>query len=215
MVHVKICGITRYQDLTVAIDAGADLIGFIIGVTSSQRNLDLAKAKELISKVHNDVSSVAVTVFKTKEELTKICEELETDYLQIHGNFQSILKSVPETLSRERIIGAINGRNSDASELSVKVSDIFHTILLDSTTHDGLGGTGITHDWNLSRRIRDTIYPNRLILAGGLTPENVEDAIEKVRPYGVDVSTGIEEKPGIKDHKKLFDFITRVKEMKI
>ncbi|MGB6681066.1 MAG: phosphoribosylanthranilate isomerase [Candidatus Bathyarchaeia archaeon] len=215
MVHVKICGITRYQDLTVAIDAGADLIGFIIGVTSSQRNLDLAKAKELISKVHNDVSSVAVTVFKTKEELTKIHEELETDYLQIHGNFQSILKSVPETLSRERIIGAINGRNSDASELSVKVSDIFHTILLDSTTHDGLGGTGITHDWNLSRRIRDTIYPNRLILAGGLTPENVEDAIEKVRPYGVDVSTGIEEKPGIKDHKKLFDFITRVKEMKI
>jgi len=215
MVHVKICGITRYQDLTVAIDAGADLIGFIIGVTSSQRNLDLAKAKELISKVHNDVSSVAVTVFKTKEELTKIYDELETDYLQIHGNFQSILKSFPETLSKERIIGAINGRNPDASELSVKVSDIFHTILLDSTTHDGLGGTGITHDWNLSRRIRDTIYPNRLILAGGLTPENVEDAIEKVRPYGVDVSTGIEQKPGIKDHKKLFDFITRVKEMRI
>lgn len=215
MVHVKICGITRYEDLRVAIDAGADLIGFIIGVTSSQRNLGLAKAKELISKVHKDVSSVAVTVFKTKEELTKICNELETDYLQIHGNFQSILKSVPETLSKERIIGAVDGRNPDASELSVRVSDIFHTILLDSTTHDGLGGTGITHDWNLSRRIRDTIYPNRLILAGGLTSENVEDAIEKVRPYGVDVSTGIEEKPGIKDHKKIFDFITRVKEMKI
>jgi len=215
MVQVKICGITRYEDLKVSIDAGADLIGFIIGVTSSQRNLGLAKAKELISKVHKDVSSVAVTVFKTKEELTKICDELETDYLQIHGNFQSILKSFPETLSKERIIGAVSGRNPDASELAVKVSHIFHTILLDSTTNDGLGGTGITHDWNLSRRIRDTIYPNRLILAGGLTPENIENAIEKVRPYGVDVSTGIEQKPGIKDHKKIFDFITRVKEMKI
>jgi phosphoribosylanthranilate isomerase len=215
MVQVKICGITRYEDLTVAIDAGADLIGFIIGVTSSQRNLDLAKAKALISKVHNDARSVAVTVFKTKEELTKLYDALETDYLQIHGNFQSIMKSFPETLSKERIIGALNGTNPDAIELAVSVSDIFHTILLDSTTHDGLGGTGITHDWNLSRRIRDDIYPNRLILAGGLTPENVEDAIEKVRPYGVDVSTGIEQKPGIKDHKKIFDFIARVKEMKI
>jgi phosphoribosylanthranilate isomerase len=215
MVHVKICGITRHEDLKAAIDAGADLIGFIIGVTSSQRNLDLAKAKELISKVHNEVSSVAVTVFKTKEELIKIYDELETDYLQIHGNFQNILKSLPETLSKERIIGAVNGRNPDAADLAVRVSDIFHTILLDSTTNNGLGGTGITHDWNLSRRIRDTIYPNRLILAGGLTSENVGDAIEKVRPYGVDVSTGLEQKPGIKDHKKIFDFITRVKEMKI
>jgi phosphoribosylanthranilate isomerase len=215
MVQVKICGITRYEDLKIAIDAGADLIGFIIGVTSSQRNLGLAKAKELISKVHNDVRSVAVTVFNTKEELIKIYDELETDYLQIHGDFHSILKSFPETLSKERIIGAVSGRDPDASELAVRVSDIFHTILLDSTTHEGLGGTGITHDWNLSRRIRDTIYPNRLILAGGLTPENVGDAVKKVRPYGVDVSTGIEEKPGIKDHKKIFDFITRVKEMKI
>jgi phosphoribosylanthranilate isomerase len=215
MVHVKICGITRHEDLKVAIDAGADLIGFIIGVTSSKRNLDLAKAKELISKVHNEVSSVAVTVFKTKEELIKIYDELETDYLQIHGNFQSILKSLPETLSKERIIGAVNGRNPDAADLAVRVSDIFHTILLDSTTNNGLGGTGIPHDWNLSRRIRDTIYPNRLILAGGLTSENVEDAIDKVRPYGVDVSTGIEQKPGIKDHKKIFDFIARVKGMKI
>src|SRR4030042_7094358 len=195
MVQVKICGITRYEDLKVAIDAGADLIGFIIGVTTSQRNLGLAKAKELISKVHNDVRSVAVTVFKTKEDLIKIYDELETDYLQIHGNFQSILESFPETLSKERIIGVVSGRNPDASELAVRVSDIFHTILLDSTTHEGLGGTGITHDWNLSRRIRDTIYPNRLILAGGLTPENVEDAVKKVRPYGMDVSTGIEEKP--------------------
>jgi len=215
MVQVKICGITRHEDLKIAIDAGADLIGFIIGVTFSQRNLGLDKAKELISKVHNDVRSVAVTVFKTKEELIKIYDELETDYLQIHGNFQSILKSFPETLSKERIIGAVSGRNPDASELAVRISDIFHTILLDSATNEGSGGTGITHDWNLSRRIRDTIYPNRLILAGGLTPENVEDAVKKVRPYGVDVSTGIEEKPGIKDHKKIFDFITRVKEMKI
>lgn len=215
MVHVKICGITRHEDLKVAIDAGADLIGFIIGVTSSQRNLDLAKAKELISKIHNEVSSVAVTVFKTKEELTKIYDELETDYLQIHGNFQSIMKSLPETLSKERIIAAVNGRNPDATELAVRISDIFHTILLDSTTHDGLGGTGLTHDWNQSRKIREKIYPNQLILAGGLTPENVEDAIEKVRPYGVDVSTGIEQEPGIKDHQKIFDFITRVKEMKI
>ena len=215
MVDVKICGITRHEDLKVAIDAGADLIGFVIGVTTSQRNLELDKAKELIAKIPNDASSVAVTVFKTKEELIKIYDQAKADYLQIHGNFQNILKSLPETLSKGRVIGAVNGRNPDAAESAVKVSNIFHTILLDSATSDGLGGTGITHDWNLSRRIRDAIYPNHLILAGGLTPDNVEDAIEKVRPYGVDVSTGVEMKPGIKDHKKIFDFITRVKEMKI
>ncbi|WP_455279247.1 phosphoribosylanthranilate isomerase [[Eubacterium] cellulosolvens] len=215
MVYVKICGITRYEDLTVAIDAGADLIGFIVGVTSSKRNLDLAKAKELISKVHNDVSSVAVTVFRKKEELTRICDELQADYLQIHGDYHRILKSFPETLPKKRMIGAINGRNPDASEFALRISDMFHAILLDTSTNDGLGGTGIIHDWNLSREIRDAIYPNRLILAGGLTPENVEDAIEKVRPYCVDVSTGIEKKPGIKDHKKIFDFVSRAKEIEI
>jgi phosphoribosylanthranilate isomerase len=215
MVYVKICGITRYEDLTVAIDAGADLIGFIVGVTSSKRNIDLAKAKELISKVHNDVSSVAVTVFRKKEELTRICDELQADYLQIHGDYHSILKSFPVTLSKNRMIGAINGRNPDASEFAVRISDMFHAILLDTSTNDGSGGTGIIHDWDLSREIRDAIYPNRLILAGGLTPENVEDAIEKVRPYGVDVSTGIEKKPGIKDHKKIFDFVSRAKEIEI
>jgi phosphoribosylanthranilate isomerase len=215
MVYVKICGITRYEDLTVAIDAGADLIGFIVGVISSRRNLDLAKAKELISKVNKDVGSVAVTVYRKKEELTKICEELQADYLQIHGDYQSILESFPETLLKKRMIGAINVRNPDASKFAVKISNIFHAILLDTSTNHGLGGTGIIHDWNLSREIRDAIYPNRVILAGGLTPENVEDAIQKVRPYGVDVSTGLEKKPGIKDHKKIFDFVSRAKEIKI
>jgi len=83
---------------------------------------------------------------------------------------------------------------------------------LDTAGDGGLGGTGIAHDWYLSRRVRDIIYPKHLILAGGLTPENVGEAIRKVKPHGVDVSSGVEERPGIKDHEKMFDFVAKARD---
>ena len=211
MVKVKICGITREEDLRAAVDAGADLLGFVVGVPASPRNLLFPRARYLTSKVPESVNSVAVTVFKTLSELVQIHRELKTDYIQLHGNFYHIRKPITELPSRNCIIGAVNARAANALDLATEFSGIFQYVLLDTTGNGGVGGTGITHDWSLSKRIRDAIHPTPLILAGGLTPTNVSRAIGMVKPDGVDVSSGVEKKPGIKDHEKMFNFIAEVK----
>ena len=212
MVKVKICGITKERDLKAAVAAGADLLGFVVGVPRSPRNLPLSKARYLISKIPKGAGSVAVTVFKTMEELIHIYTELETDYLQLHGSFHHLLESMAEIPPKSCIIGAVNGKAHDALNLAIKFSGVFQSVLLDTAGDGGLGGTGIAHDWYLSRRVRDIIYPKHLILAGGLTPENVGEAIRKVKPHGVDVSSGVEERPGIKDHEKMFDFVAKARD---
>jgi len=211
MVKVKICGITREEDLKAAVEAGADSIGFVVGVPSSPRNLPLSKARYLIAKVPKGVDSVTVTVFKTMEEQMKLYNDLETDFLQLHGELHHFLAHACYPSSKKCIIGAVNAGGANVFDLAMEYSGIFKSILLDTAEDDGTGGTGALHDWHLSRRIRDAIYPAPLILAGGLTPENVGEAIREVKPYGVDVSSGVEERPGIKDREKIFGFVAIAK----
>jgi phosphoribosylanthranilate isomerase len=209
---VKICGITREEDLNAAIEGGADLLGFVVGVPFSKRNLTLHEARDLISKVTNDISCVAVTALSTFKELTRIQEWLKPDYIQLHGNFKHLFGST--IIPSNCLIGAVDGKSPEALETSLAIAKNFRFVLLDTADDSGLGGTGIAHDWLLSRRIRDAVFPSPLILAGGLTPENVGRAAEMVKPYGVDVSSGVEKKPGIKDQEKIFDFIRKAKEAK-
>ena len=137
----------------------------------------------------------------------------KTDYLQLHGNLRHIFESLSE-IPRSKIIGAVDGRAPNALDLAVESSSFFQSILLDTAGNGGVGGTGIVHDWHLSKKIRDVINPTPLILAGGLTIGNVTEAIEVVKPYGIDVSTGVERKPGIKDHEKMREFVAKAKEAK-
>ena len=210
---VKICGITKEADIEAAVDAGVDMLGFVVGVPSSPRNIPISKVKNLINKVPRSVDSVAVTVFKTMDELQQIFVELKTDYLQLHGNYYHTLESMSE-IPRNRIIAAVDGRMSNALDLAAELSCIFQSVLVDTAGAGGLGGTGIAHDWKYSRKIRDIIYPKPLILAGGLTPRNVGDAIRAVEPFGVDVSSGVERRPGVKDREKIYEFIAKAKEAK-
>ena len=209
MVIVKICGITREEDINSAADAGADLLGLVVGVPSSPRNLDFSQVRNLAG-IRKEVNKVAVTVFKNLESLRLIDNQLNVNGLQVHGCLQS-LKSIAELPHKKTTIGAINMLAPNASDLAVEYSNVFDFLLVDTSKNNGSGGTGITHDWNLSKRIRDLVYPKPLILAGGLTPENVGEAIRVVQPYGVDVSTGVEESPGIKDREKIFKFVERAK----
>jgi phosphoribosylanthranilate isomerase len=214
MVMVKICGITREEDLEAAVDAGADSLGFVVGVHSSPRNLALPMARRLIAKVPRNMNSVAVTVFDNIDRIKQIYSELKPDYLQLHGDLSQILE-MPSEIERDRVIVAVDGGSANAFDEVSKLSGIFQFILLDTAGDGGIGGTGMVHDWHSSRRIRDKIHPAHLILAGGLTPRNVGEAIRTVRPYGVDVSTGVEKKPGIKDHEKIREFVAKVKEEKL
>jgi len=204
MVRVKICGITRESDLEAAVKYGADALGFIVGFTKSPRNLSTDLAKQLMSRVPLFVAKVLVTRFGGVETLKKLYSELRPNAIQLYECRD--LSSVKKELSNVSLILPINPERTK----SIDNFNGVDALLLDSGNDEQPGGTGKTHDWNLSRSVRDNVSVP-VILSGGLTPDNVVDAITKVRPYAVDVSSGVELSPGIKDHEKISLFIRRAK----
>jgi phosphoribosylanthranilate isomerase len=211
-VRVKICGITCKEDLDVAAAAGADAVGFVVDVASSPRNLSLNDAERLIRQVPPFVKSVLVMVPKSLGELGKTCERLNPDTVQIHG--ENLVGAIREQLPNKPLIGAVKANPRDAADNAVKAAKTCDAVLLDSFGNGLYGGTGIVHDWELSKRVRQLIHPKPLILAGGLNPENVAEAVRTVEPYAVDVSSGVEQQPGIKDHKKIVEFIKNAKDVR-
>ena len=209
-VRVKICGITRLEDLHAAVEAGADALGFIIDVPQSPRNLPIDEARKIMKETPIFVERIAVTVFRSIEHTLRICRELRPDAIQIHGEkldgrwIRKLLDEIP-------IIRAVNVASEETLKTVSLEAKFFDAILADSHVSGKYGGTGITHDWNLSRKLRELIRPKPLILAGGLRPENVREAILSVRPFAVDVSTGVEKQPGVKDRDKIISFIREVR----
>jgi len=213
-IKVKICGITSNEDLVTAVEAGADAVGFVVNVPSSPRNLTLGEAERLMKNTPVFVKNVVVTVPKRLSELIEIYERLKPDILQVHGHNLSG-SVIREKLANTRLIRAIQVKSNHAVDEAVKAANTFDAILVDSFVADKFGGTGKVHDWELSKRVRQKVHPKPLILAGGLNPENVQDAVRVVKPYAVDVSSGVESQPGIKDSKKVFEFIKNAKEVEI
>ena len=213
-VRVKICGITRLSDLHIAVEAGADAIGFIVGVPQSPRNLSINEAKTLIQATPVFVETVVVTVLKNLTDLEYICDELNPKTIQIHGlthQNKEIRNRIPDT----HIIRAIRAK-SDLDIQSVKeTAKLFNAVIIDSYVPGKHGGTGKIHDWNLSKQVRFVIHPTPLILAGGLNSENVNDAIHAVEPYAVDVSSGVEASPRVKDRKKVNKFVKKAKKVEL
>jgi len=214
-VRVKICGITREEDLAVAVAAGADAVGFLVGVPSSPRNLTLERAERLLRQVPIFVDSVVVTAPQNIKWLVEICERLKPTAIQIHGEKHLAASEIRERIRDTRLIKTIYVKTATLSETTIKDSKTFDAILLDSFTKGQLGGTGRVHDWKLSRQIKQAVEPTPVILAGGLKPENVKEAILTVQPYAVDVASGVELRPGIKDPEKIWAFVENAKEIKI
>jgi phosphoribosylanthranilate isomerase len=213
-VRVKICGITRKEDLDAAAVAGADAVGFVVGVASSPRNIALEKAEKLIRQVPPFVKSVLVTVPKSIDEF-ETYEKLNPDAIQIHGENLHAAASVRLKIPNILLIGAVNANLANVLDVVSRTAKIFDAVLLDSFADGRYGGTGIVHDWELSKRVKQVIHPKPLILAGGLNPENVAEAVGTVRPYAVDVSSGVERQPGIKDYQKIVEFIKNAKDVRI
>lgn len=209
-VKVKICGITRVEDLYASMAAGADFVGFIVDVPSSPRNLVIKEAEDLIKATPSSLMKVVVTVFKSVERLLELYSRLNPDFIQVHSIPRGH-EQIREIAMRIPMIRAVSVSRDLPLEEVLQETETFRAILVDSYSPGKYGGTGVTHDWNISRRIRDLIYPKPLILAGGLTPENVCDAILRVKPFAVDVSSGVESKPGVKDKEKIMSFIREVR----
>ena len=200
-VKVKICGMTNLKDVKVAVDGGVDAVGFIF-YKKSPRSVTMQAVRKIVLELPPFVDSVGVFVNETAEQINKIADRCNLDRVQLHGNESpTFCKKI-----RRRVIKAI--RVKDIQSLK-KLSDYpVSSFLLDTFSEDQYGGTGRVFDWNLA-------YPAKkygpIILAGGLTPNNVRQAIQRIQPYGVDVCSGVESQPGIKDHKKMKAFLKNVK----
>jgi phosphoribosylanthranilate isomerase len=188
-VIVKICGITRAEDAEVAVQAGASAVGFIFW-PGSPRYIDPFRARDIAASLPPFVTPVGVFVDQPTDHVAGVASLVRLGAVQLHGREAP---GVAASLSRPVIKGITLRDHVEPWPASV-------VLLLDA--HDPVqhGGTGRTIDWNGAARLAAT---RPVILAGGLTPENVGDAIARVRPYGIDVSSGVEQSPGIKDHGRI------------
>jgi phosphoribosylanthranilate isomerase len=206
---VKICGIKSERDLAMAINAGADAAGFITEVpVDSPRKITINEASRLIALVPVFVTSVLVIMPKNAHEAIEMIHAARPAAVQIHNSLPiSELKEIRQT--GVKLIKTIPVPiHADVPGLLDVVKDlcgIVDAVLLDTALDGKTGGTGVVHNWELSSDIvQKASLP--VILAGGLNPKNVMDAVRCVRPYAVDTASGVETE-GIKDENKLNDFI--------
>ena len=200
-VRAKICGITRVEDALNAVEQGADAIGLVF-YGPSPRNVSISKAMEIVSQVPAFVSVVGLFVNAEASFINEVISSVKLDVLQFHGD------ETPEECARylRPFIKAIRVKSD--TNLVQCAHDFFEAkaLLLDAYSEGLVGGTGHVFDWNL--------IPKKLtkpiILAGGLTADNVTQAIQQVSPYAVDVSGGVESSKGIKDAAKIAAFMQQV-----
>jgi phosphoribosylanthranilate isomerase len=199
--HVKICGITRPEDAELAASLGAWAIGFNFW-PGSKRLCDLAVAAGIARALRRQVEPVGVFVNPTLDEVVHVAESVGLTYVQLHGDEGPAFCAAVGQHTGARVIKALHvGSGADIQDAGRFHTD-FH--LLDAAAGKAYGGTGRTWDWALAAK-RHTQVP--VLLSGGLTPENVAEGIAAVRPWGVDVASGVESAPGIKDPAKVEAFI--------
>ncbi len=156
------------------------------------------------------IAKVVVTVFSDEASLKEICEKLEPDFIQVHGGETACLLNVRGKLDGVRMIRAYNLQEFPLSAEASMMSG-FDAVMLDSGAPDGYGGTGRILDWPRALELKERLDSIPTILAGGLNPANVAEAVRTVHPYAVDVSSGVEVKPGVKDEAKVRKFIAEAK----
>jgi phosphoribosylanthranilate isomerase len=205
-VRVKICGITNLEDARVAIDSGADALGFIF-FSGSPRHISPESAAEIISNLPPFIAKVGVFVDAPVDGILDIAGATGIDTVQLHGS-ESPAECAEIAASRLTVVKAF--RVKEATSLEPIANYRASAFLLDSYVAGQLGGTGAKFNWDLALKAKQFNTP--IILAGGLDPENVTDAVSKVFPYAVDVSSGVEASPGKKDHQKVRRFIARAKQ---
>jgi len=194
---VKICGITNSVDLLAASNAGASAIGFQFH-EESPRRVPPNQAAALAKQSPTFLSLVGVFVDSKPEQVMEIAVACGLDYVQLHGNeVAEEYSEVPAKIIKSVRVG------SEADLLNIDSSGV-DTLLLDAKVPGMYGGTGQRFDWKL---LRDLDLHQDIILAGGLRAENVAEAIEVAKPFGLDVASGVEIEPGIKDHQKIQDFM--------
>jgi phosphoribosylanthranilate isomerase len=202
------CGLTRTRDVEFGVSQGLDALGFIF-YDKSPRNVFPDFVRGVVSKLSPFVDSVGVFVNRDREEVEEIIEYCGLSHAQLHGKEDhKYCERVEQNVSPCHVIKAFRVNESTTSSDFTPYNDIVHGYLLDTYAKGNAGGTGEIFDWNIINRL-DLQRP--IILAGGLTPDNIEKAIQTIMPFGVDVNSGVEVEPGIKDHSKIMDFVRKIR----
>jgi phosphoribosylanthranilate isomerase len=196
-IKLKICGITNEKDAIMVSNLGADAIGFVFA--ESKRKITPERAKKIIEKLPPFITTVGIFMNAKFDEVNKIAEYVSLDAVQLHGNESP---KYCNKMNRKVVKGILVTKNDSKESLLKKMENYsVAAYILDPGT-----GSGETFDWDIAVGIEKPI-----IIAGGLSPENVRLVIKKLHPYGVDVSSGVEKEYGKKDMKKVKKFITEVR----
>jgi phosphoribosylanthranilate isomerase len=204
MVKAKVCGITTPEDALAAASSGADAIGLVFA--ESPRKVSLEEAREIAAALPEGVLKVGVFVNEEPEEVLRIAREVGLDYAQLHGD------ETPETVTflREggvKVMKALRVR--DEGSLAAMEGYGADLVMLDAWSEKARGGTGERFDWALAKSLRGR---GNIVVSGGLSPENVREAISFFEPYGVDASSSLEEAPGKKNEERVRRFVSAAKE---
>ncbi len=202
MTLVKICGVTNVEDAVAAVELGVHFLGFVFA--DSPRRAELPTVKHIRRIIGSDARFVGVFTDEADWVIETI-DSCELDLVQLHG-CQS--EEFAQRIGPERVIRAVRVKG-EQTILNLEFFSNAAYYLLDSYRKGMAGGTGKTFDWKLAEKAK--LYGKPVILSGGLTPANVYDAIKQVRPFAVDVASGVEARPGIKDHNKMKEFIENVR----
>lgn len=211
--RIKICGLTRQQDLTSAVALGADAIGLVF-YSKSARYVTPAAARELVANLPPFVQLVGLFVNASASEVAEVVQQVPLSLLQFHGDETveaccQVAEQVQRPFIRaERIGPDTKGENLLQSELAYRTASRWFSGLLLDTLVEGYGGSGKVFDWSL---IPKELAP-RVVLSGGLSVHNVTGAVHQVRPWALDISSGVEQAKGIKDAAKIHAFIAAVRQ---
>lgn len=211
MTRVKICGVTSAADRDAAVEAGADAVGVLVDVpVDSPREISVDRAADLLAGLPPFVSGVLVTMQDAVLPTIRLQERVCADAIQVHSGLSPADLAGLRRQVDASVVGVVDADDPNAAAYAESAD----ALLVDSVDADGGGGTGETHDWSRTRdRVESLDVP--VVLAGGLTPENVGQAVRTVRPYAVDTASGVEAEGGEKDHDAVEAFVRNAREREV
>ena len=203
MVRVKICGITNAEDAFAAIKLGADFLGFVLEIAGAERAVDRGEARALFEELRGNVQIVALTDLVQAEKIAELCGFVGADAVQLVKEMQvEEILALRQLMPKLKIFKTVHVTGEAAISEAKRFGSLVDFIVLDSKSGRKLGGTGKKADWKICEKIVSECG-RHVFLAGGLTPENVAKAIEQVKPFGVDVSSGVK----MQTNKRKIDLI--------
>jgi len=212
MEYIKICGLKQYEHVLLCIKYGADAVGFIYNVPESPRNLQKIELQTLLKKINNKILTVIVLKPSSVLEIEEAINDINASYFQIHANFDVVELEKLSKEHKKKVILALKVNNANKDSMLKQINnfkDQFFALLIDNSE-----GRGRVLDFELVKEILKKNSETNLIIAGGISIENIEEIIKILKPHGIDISSSLESGEGIKDPYKIKNILIKINELK-